>query len=213
MHILLVDDHTLFREALVHVLNQLSPQMVVHEAATMEEAIYCIANAHNLDLLLLDLDLPDADGLSALPNLRKLVPTVSIVVLSGSETCQHIRQAQNNGAVGYIPKTHSSHQMLAALRVILAGDVYFPCYLQANNRPTHTTGKSEPSILTIRQHEVLQLMAQGLPNKSIAKALEVTEGTVKLHIVAVLQALDAHNRTEAVIKAMELRWVDILQKS
>ncbi|SJM93210.1 Two component transcriptional regulator, LuxR family [Crenothrix polyspora] len=209
MHILLVDDHALFREALVHVLNQLAPLMVVHEAANIEEATYRIANTRNLDLMLLDIDLQGVDGLSALPSLRKLAPTVSIVVLSGSETCQHIRQAQANGAVGYIPKTHSSHQMLAALRIILAGDVYFPCYLQANNKPNHTSTKSEPSILTIRQHEVLQLMAQGLPNKSIAKALEVTEGTVKLHIVAILQVLGAHNRTEAVIKAMELLLVDI----
>jgi two-component system, NarL family, nitrate/nitrite response regulator NarL len=208
MHILLVDDHTLFREALLHVLKQLDPMVVVHEAANVEEAAYKIANTRNLDLMLLDIDLPGVDGLSVLPDLRKLAPTVSIVMLSGSESCQHIKQAQNGGAVGYIPKTHSSHQMLAALRVVLAGDVYFPCILQANNPPAHKTSKNESSVLTIRQHKVLQLMAQGLPNKSIAKALGVTEGTIKLHIVAILQVLGAHNRTEAVIKAMALHLVD-----
>ena len=104
MHILLVDDHTLFREALLHVLNQLDVQVVVLEAANVEEAAQLISHTRNLDLILLDIDLPGIDGLTALPDLRERVPTVPIVVLSGSEASEHVKRALDNGAVGYIPK-------------------------------------------------------------------------------------------------------------
>ena len=100
MRILLVDDHTLFREALLHVLNQLDVQLVVLEAANVEEAAQFISHTRNLDLILLDIDLPRIDGLTALPDLpdlRELAPTVPIVVLSGSESSAHIKErARNN---------------------------------------------------------------------------------------------------------------------
>jgi DNA-binding NarL/FixJ family response regulator len=126
MHILLIDDHTLFREALLHVLNQLNSHIVVLEAANVEEAAQLISRARNLDLVLLDIDLPGVDGLTALPGLRELAPPVPVVVLSGSEASHHVKLALDNGAVGYIPKTFSSHKMLAALRIVLEGDVYTP---------------------------------------------------------------------------------------
>jgi two-component system, NarL family, nitrate/nitrite response regulator NarL len=210
MHILLVDDHALFREALLHVLNQFGPQTVILEAANADEAGQLISHSHNLDLILLDIDLPGIDGLTALPSLRGLAPTVPIVVLSGSETYQHVKLALENGAVGYIPKSCSSHEMLAALRIILQGDIYIPPKLLGklsavgvssavpydNNRPQ--------SLLTVRQIEVLDRLAKGLPNKSIAKELNMAEGTVKLHVAAILRTLDANNRTEAVITATQL---------
>jgi DNA-binding NarL/FixJ family response regulator len=126
MHILLVDDHTLFREALLHVLKQLDAQVIVFEAARIEEAAQLLLHTRTLDLVLLDIDLPGTDGLTALPDLRELAPTVPIVVLSGSEVAQDIQQALHNGAVGYIPKSCSSHEMVAALRIVLQGDIYVP---------------------------------------------------------------------------------------
>ena len=211
MHILLVDDHTLFREALLHVLKQLDAQVVVLEAANAEEAAQLISHTRNLDLVLLDIDLPGVDGLTALPDLRELAPTAPIVVLSGSETAAHVKRALDNGAVGYIPKSCSSHEMLAALRIVLEGDVYIPPRLLGksglsalslvaacdNDNPPQT-------LLTCRQIEVLELMTQGLPNKSIAKTLNVAEGTVKLHVAAILRAMGARNRTEAVMEAARL---------
>ena len=212
MHILLVDDHTLFREALLHVLKQLDTQIVVLEAANAEEGAQLIARMRNLDLVLLDIDLPDLDGLTALPGLRELAPTLPIVVLSGSETAQHVKLALDNGAVGYIPKSCSSHEMLAALRIVLQGDVYIPPKLLgklgAPALPLTTTTTCNNSLsqtlLTARQIEVLELMARGLPNKSIANTLNLAEGTVKLHVAAILRALSARNRTEAVMEASRL---------
>jgi two-component system, NarL family, nitrate/nitrite response regulator NarL len=210
MHILLVDDHTLFREALLHVLKQLDPQTVVLEAANAEEAAQLIAHTRNLDLVLLDIDLPDMNGLTALPGLRELAPTVPVVVLSGSEASSHVRQALDNGAVGYIPKSCSSHEMLAALHIVLQGDIYVPARLLGKlGNPAFTLAPADDNngaqnLLTARQIEVLELMARGLPNKAIAKVLNVAEGTVKLHVAAILRNLGARNRTEAVIEASRI---------
>lgn len=208
MHILLVDDHTLFREALLHVLKQLDTQVIVFEAASIEEATQLIAHSRNLDLLLLDIDLPYKDGLTALPELREMAPTVPIVVLSGSETPHHVKRALQNGAVGYIPKSCSSHEMLTALRFVLEGDVYVPPKLlgkfNTSSAEASATSPITPSALTARQMEVLILMVNGLPNKSIAKHLQLAEGTVKLHVAAILQSLGACNRTQAVTKALRL---------
>lgn len=219
MYILLVDDHTLFREALLHVLNQLDTQIVVFEAANAEEAAQLIFHTRNLDLVLLDIDLPGVDGLTALPGLRELAPTVPIVVLSGSETPQHVKLALDNGAVGYIPKSCSCHEMLSALHIVLQGDVYIPPRLlgklgegalslaaSCNNNPAQ-------ALLTARQIEVLELMARGLPNKSIANTLNLAEGTVKLHVAAILRALGVGNRTQAVMEASRLGLVSATNPS
>jgi two-component system, NarL family, nitrate/nitrite response regulator NarL len=210
MHILLVDDHALFREALLHVLNQLESKPIVLEAANAEEAAQLISHTRNLDLVLLDIDLPGVDGLAALPILRELAPTVPVVVLSGSETSQHVKLALDYGAVGYIPKSCSSHEMLTALHIVFQGDIFIPPKLLGKLSAPAFTSKSScgknhpPSLLTARQVEVLDHMAKGLPNKSIAKELEMAEGTVKLHVAAILRILSVKNRTEAVVKATKL---------
>jgi two-component system, NarL family, nitrate/nitrite response regulator NarL len=215
MNILLVDDHTLFREALHHVLNQLDAQVVILEAANTQEAAQLISRPRILDLILLDIDLPGVDGLTALPSLRELSPTVPIVVLSGSETSQHVKRALDNGAVGYIPKSCSSHEMLAALRIVLQGDVYIPPRLSGKlgiSAPLLVASSDDglsQNLLTPRQIEVLELMAQGLPNKSIARTLAVAEGTVKLHVAAIMRTLGSSNRTEAVMAASRLGLVSV----
>ncbi len=210
MHILLVDDHTLFREALFHVLNQLDNSVFILEAGNAEEAAQLVSRTRNLDLVLLDIDLPGVDGLTALPELRELAPTIPIVVLSGSESASHVSRALENGAIGYVPKSCSSHEMLAALKIILQGDVYIPPRLMGKvGTPlitpvngTCATNATPP--LTSRQIEVLELMTRGLPNKTIARTLNVAEGTIKLHVAAILRNLGVRNRTEAAIQASKL---------
>lgn len=169
-----------------------------------------VSRFNNLDLILLDIDLPGVDGLTALPDLRELAPTAPIVVLSGSETTAHVARALENGAIGYIPKSCTSHEMLAALKIILEGEIYVPARLMGKlNAPilsgkTVNTGKLNPALLTSRQVEVLELMTKGLPNKSIARTLNVAEGTVKLHVATILRSLGARNRTDAVMQASRL---------
>ena len=211
MHILLVDDHTLFREALLHVLRQFDNTAMVIEAATAKEAIRLAAHYHDLDLILLDLSLPGLNGLSALPELHELRPTAPLVILSASEDSADIQQALNAGAMGYIPKSSSSHEMITALRLVLAGEIYVPPAmlaaleaLESASSPVDTASSLEERDidgLTPRQVEVLRLMAQGLSNKGICKRLNVAEGTVKLHVTAVMRALNTCNRTQAVIEA------------
>jgi two-component system, NarL family, nitrate/nitrite response regulator NarL len=211
MHILLVDDHTLFREALMHVLNQLDNDVIIREASNAEEAAQLVVRSSNLDLILLDIDLPGVDGLTALPDLRELAPTVPIVLLSGSEASSHVSRAMENGAIGYIPKSSSSYEMLAALRLVMQGDIYLPPRLMGKlgtpllSVSTVSDGfDPATSLLTTRQIEVLELMGQGLPNKSIARSLNIAEGTIKLHVAAILRVLGTRNRTEAVVQAARL---------
>ncbi len=215
MHILLIDDHILFREAILHVLNQLDDQIFVLEAGNAEEAAQLVSHARNLDIILLDIDLPEIDGLTVLPKLRELSPSTPIVVLSGSETTAHVKQAMDDGAVGYIPKSCSSHEMIGALRIVLQGDVFIPPRLLGKLGSTKIFTTMAPNshpadaLLTSRQIEVLSLMARGLPNKSIAKSLNLAVGTVKLHVASIMRGLGCHNRTEAVSAASRLGLVPI----
>ncbi len=221
MRILLIDDHTLFREALLHVLKQFDSAAVVIEAATAREAIRLAAHYHDLDLILLDLSLPGLNGLSALPELHGLRPTVPLVILSASEDSVAVRQALDAGAMGYIPKSSSSHEMITALRLVLAGEIYVPPAmlaaletLEMASSPTVPPPLEEGGVegLTPRQVEVLRLMAQGLSNKGICRRLNVAEGTVKLHVTAIMRALNTGNRTQAVIEATRRGMLPALDK-
>jgi len=209
MRILIVDDHTLFREAMLHVLRQFDDAAVVIEAATAKDAIRLAAHYHDLDLILLDLALPGQDGLCAMPELHELRPTVPLVILSASEDVSDVRRALAGGAMGYVPKSSSSRQMVTALRLVLAGEVYVPPSLLAALEDLQTApvpaaeAADEGGVVgvTRRQMEVLRLMAHGLSNKAICKRLDVAEGTVKLHVAAIMRTLSAGNRTQAVIEA------------
>jgi len=221
MRILLVDDHTLFREALLHVLKQFDSAAVVIEASTAREAIRLATHYHDLDLILLDLALPGLSGLSVLPELHELRPTVPLAILSASEEPAAIQQALETGAMGYIPKSSSSHEMIMALRLVLAGEVYIPPGLLAaletlgeTSAPAAAAVTREGNLdgLTPRQVEVLRLMAQGLSNKGICKRLNLAEGTVKLHVTAVMRALNTDNRTQAVIEATRRGLISIADK-
>ena len=208
MRILLIDDHKLFREAIGHVLMKLDQDVVVVEAGTAEEAIQMVLHYQDLDLILLDLNMPGMGGLSGLPKLLELAPAVPVVVVSGSASGDDVRSAIHAGAAGFIPKTSSSHELSAALRVVLAGEIYVPPSLlpvvDAGQQPAPQSGAEEAS-LTPKQVEVLRLMRDGLSDKSIASRLSLSEGTVKLHVTALLRALNARNRTEAVVEASRRR--------
>lgn len=221
MRILLVDDHTLFREALLHVLKQFDSTAVVIEAATAREAIRLASHYNDLDLILLDLTLPGLNGLSALPELHGIRPTAPLVILSASEDSLDVRQALEAGAMGYIPKSSSSHEMITALRLVLAGEVYVPPAMLATlesldavlvEGTTVSMEEGGADGLTPRQLEVLRLMAQGLSNKGICKRLNVAEGTVKLHVTAIMRALNTCNRTQAVIEATRRGLIPALDK-
>ncbi len=209
MKILVVDDYALVREGLRHALQALGDDVVVLEARDAEEALRVVALEPALDLVLLDIGLPGMDGFLALDEMRRGLPSAPIVVLSASADQRDIASALNMGAMGYIPKMVPREVMLRALRLVLAGGIYVPP--QAIGVPQFPGAPPQASItppksvdelrLTDRQRQVLQLIAQGKPNKVIARELQIAEPTVKAHVTEVLRALKASSRAQAMVTA------------
>jgi DNA-binding NarL/FixJ family response regulator len=216
MKILLVDDHVLIREALHGVLKELKRDAVVLDASNCGQAMQIITNHADIGLILLDLNLPDRDGLSALAELRERHPAVSVVVLSAAQDRANVVKALDLGALGYIPKSAQREVMLSALQLVFAGGIYVPPEILAREElsvplPKPSTA-DRPNVspgdvgLTDRQLDVLALMMQGKNNKVICRALNLAEPTVKNHVTAILKTLKVSNRTEAVIAVHELGW-------
>ena len=223
MKFLMVDDHKLIREGLRGVLQgaelrkELKDDAVVLEAANCCQAMQLIAEHPDIDLVMLDLGLPDRDGFSVLAELRERYPAMAVVVLSGQTDRTSVEKALVLGAAGYIPKT--GEVMLGALRLVLAGSIYIPPEILA---PRDETSPLQPGAkppeagrrraspaelgITERQLDVLALMMKGKPNKLICRELNLAEPTVKNHVTAILKALGVSNRTEAVIAVRELGW-------
>jgi DNA-binding NarL/FixJ family response regulator len=217
--ILIVDDHPLIREALRHVLAKLDSEIFLIEASNFAEGVAAADQHPDLDLILLDLTLPDIGGIDALLELRRRYPDIPTVMLSASEEPATVMQSIECGAMGFIPKTASSILLLNALRLVLAGGVYLPTEVLRQHQ-----GTPEPALrlaveasdddkmltpqdigLTSRQGDVLALVVQGKVNKMISRELGIAEGTVKIHVTAILKALNVTNRTQAVIAVSKLR--------
>ncbi len=203
MHLLLVDDHAMFRQGLTFLLSDLQPDLSFAEASHCEEALACLADKP-ADLVLLDLNMPGSDRLSALVRVRQAHPATPVVVLSGEEDPALIQAALDAGASGFIPKSSSSQLLLAALQVILAGGVYLPAATLSQAPGETAPANGEAPSLSDRQLAVLLKAVQGVPNKIIAYDLGIAEGTVKTHLSAAYRALGVNNRIEAVFAAARL---------
>jgi DNA-binding NarL/FixJ family response regulator len=224
MKILLVDDHVLLREALRGALKELENEAAIFEASDSRETMQFVEQHPDVDLILLDLNLPDRDGFSVLADLRKCYPGVTVVVMSALQDRENVMRALDLGAQGFIPKSAPRKVILSALQLIFSGGVYIPP--QALSRPELATAMMQaPALdggrtrqpaqpgtspadlgLTERQVDVLALMMQGKSNKAICRVLNLAEPTVKNHVRAILKALNVTNRTEAVIAVGQLRW-------
>jgi DNA-binding NarL/FixJ family response regulator len=211
MHILLVDDHVLFREGLKYLLRSLDAALEMDEAGDCSKALEH-TSVRSYDLVLLDLKIPGVAGLDALAALRDAVPAVPVVVLSGEDNPEMVRAAIERGAMGFIPKSSTPEVMIQALRLVLAHGVYLPRAVLDAPAPGPSQaatsqasgGQAKLAGLTPRQMDVLRCVIQGKPNKIIARELDVSEGTVKAHLSSVLHVLGTRNRTEAVYAAAKL---------
>lgn len=211
MKILTVDDHPLIRDALRQVLGALDERIELLEAQNCTEAIEQAAGNPDLALILLDLALRGSDGFVALRELRHHYPAVPVVVLSASDQSEVVTRAIDGGAMGFIPKTSTGQGLLSALRLVLAGGVYLPLEVLHRSSadgsttwPAMSTNAPREIGLTERQAQVLALVVQGKPNKLICRELNLAEGTVKIHVTAILKALNVTNRTQAVIAVSQL---------
>lgn len=206
MHILIIDDHPLYLEVLSAHVQKIFSSAIVYEAASIEEA-FALMLYKQFDMICLDLSLPDQSGLPAFLLLREAVPEALIVVISGLDDAALAQTIIDHGANGYLSKSVTAHEISNALTLIAAGETYIsPCVLMASSDVAYTEKAitkhaHELTELTPRQQEVLQLVSKGLSNKLIASQLACSEGTIKLHVSAILRTMNVKNRTEAV-KAM-----------
>ena len=200
--VVIADDHPMVRDALARVVGQLYTEARVLEAGDFA-ALLGHLDGPAPELVLIDLNMPGMDGLDGVRRLREAFPALVIVVASGQDDPGTIRAVLALGANGFIPKIDPPDLLLQALRVVRAGGLYIPARSLGDTRGV-TAPLPNASGLTPRQLDVLRLLVKGEPNKVIARQLGLTEGTVKIHIAAILRALQARNRTEAAIRAREL---------
>jgi len=217
MKILVVDDHALIRTALRGVLGDLHRDVTVLEASDCRGAFDLIEAQPDLDLVLLDLNLPGIHGLAALEELRTRHPALPVVVLSSANDRASVTQALDQGAMGYIPKLSSNEVLISALRLVLSGGIYIPPEIlarwespaaadrqaaAASGRPPQRTAAEFG--LSERQAQVLRLLLEGKSNKLIGRELDLAESTVKNHVSLILKALNVTSRTQAVIAAARM---------
>ncbi len=204
--LLIADDHPLFREALRGAVARTLPGAQLHEADSVD-ALYALVEAvPDADLLLLDLNMPGAQGFSALVHLRALHPQLPIVVVSAREDPATMRRALDHGALGFIPKSVDAATLGDALTHVLEGGRWAP--VAAQSAPAASDDEHDAAQrlrdLTPQQFRVLQMLGTGLLNKQIAFELGVSEATIKAHMTAILRKLGASNRTQAVLIAGKL---------
>ncbi|MCG7327588.1 response regulator transcription factor [Achromobacter sp. ACRQX] len=199
--VLLIDDHAMFREALVMALDDALPDVTIHPAASGQEALEVLDQHDAIRNVIMDFYLPDIAGADLLKRLRQRRAQLRVLVLSASQDPEDRRRAMDAGAQGFMHKSASCQELAAALLAIdeaPARTVYAPSAGSAG------AAQDEAALLralTPRQSEVLRLMCDGLRNKEISEQLNMTEKTVKTHVSAILGTLGVLNRTQATLVA------------
>lgn len=196
MKFLIVDDHSLLRDGLTALLRQFGAETEVISASNGARAIEIVATQPQLDVVILDLAMPDMDGAAVLEAFAREQPDLPVIVLSASEKVSDVRRVMALGALGYIPKSASHHTLLAAIEMVLAGEIYVPPLMLSDAQGGVLS--PAPHKLTPRQLDVLACMCRGLSNKAIANDLSMAEKTVKAHITGILRTLGATNRVQAI---------------
>ncbi len=194
--ILIVDDHPLFRRGLCMIFEQASLCDTPIEAGSISEAKKIELP---VDLILLDIHMPGLDGINGISVLKEKFRSVPIIILSATSSTQKIAEAQERGAIGFLQKTATTEEFVNAINGALKGQCQFP-----KEAPKGVGIDNEQPHLTPRQLEVLGLLAEGKPNKLIARQLEVSENTVRTHVGSILEQLNVISRTEAVLVAQRL---------
>ena len=212
----IADDHPLFRGALREAVSGLFEHVEIGEAGSFEDVAKLLDRGGEVDLILLDLNMPGVRGFSGLIYLRAQYPSVPIVVVSANDDPTVIRRCMDLGTSGFIPKTLGIEEMRAAIKRVLEGGVWTPPDVDLSaGADTETTNlMARLASLTPQQVRVLMMLSEGLLNKQIAYELGVSEATVKAHVSAILQKLGVESRTQAVITAAKIelgQWSQVPQ--
>lgn len=227
MKVLLIDDHPLILSALKSVIQGLGDHVTVTGVSNAPAAREALKGSPGFDLVLLDLQLGEANGFDLLDEMRAAYPALPVVVISASDRTSDVIRSIDMGAMGFVPKRSSNEVLIEALQQVMSGGVYVPPMsmgsdYQASPEPAplqaplrsvgahaHQGGfQTTPHLaslgLTPRQTDVLALLLQGQPNKLIARELNLSVETVKDHVAAVLRALGVSSRTQAVLAVSQM---------
>ncbi|WP_112478684.1 response regulator transcription factor [Vibrio variabilis] len=201
--IIIADDHPLFRNALFQSVHMAISGANLLEADSLDSLLSLLEKNEEPDLILLDLKMPGANGMSGLIHLRADYPDIPIVVISASEEPSIVSQVKMHGAFGFIPKSSDMRALIGALNKVLEGEPYFPPELLIDNSENNDLAE-KISTLTPQQYKVLGMLSDGLLNKQIAYDLNVSEATIKAHMTAIFRKLGVKNRTQAVILLQQM---------
>ena len=201
MKILIIDDHSLYRDGLKFNLSNIIPNAQIIDAENFSQALDKLKQNNDINLVLANWDIPEIKWQNGLKTLKETSDNLQIGIMASINENHDIKKILNMDICCFLPKNIDAKVLNSALNLILNGETYFPPALlkqQANN-----ISQSNNKHLTNRQSEVLRYLAQGLSNKQIAYQMNVSEATVKLHINALLRVIGATNRTQAVIKSQQ----------
>ncbi|SET09292.1 two component transcriptional regulator, LuxR family [Oceanobacillus limi] len=224
INIVLIDDHKLFREGVRRILDFEPSFNVVAEGDDGAMATKLVKE-HNPDVVLMDINMPNMNGVQATADLIRLFPTTNVIILSIHDDESYVTHALKTGAQGYLLKEMDSNALIDAIKVVSEGGSYLHPKVTHNlvqeyrrlskesasrstdnaieyHRPLH--------ILTKRECEVLQLLADGKSNRSVAETLFISEKTVKNHVSNILQKMNVNDRTQAVVTAIRKGWVEVV---
>lgn len=208
--VLIADDHPLYRDALRAIIPQACPAADLHEAACQDEVLLEVTSDAAFDLIVLDLKLPGAVGLSCLAKVRERAPFTPILIVSATDDPNTMCEVIKARATGFVPKSAHRQMLIDAVRVVMDGGTYLPIAGMAALREAPpalraAADQSGCNALTSRQRRVLNLLAQGQSNKQIAGHLEISEITVKAHVSSILKKLGVTNRVQAALEAQKAR--------
>ncbi len=200
MKVLVIDDHALFRDGLHYALKAIDSSIVLLQADSLSQAKITVEKHPDLVILLIDLEMPVNDGFETLDIFTTLYPTLPCVILSASTKRNDVNKAIDAGALGFISKNSPAAAMHNAMSLILAGEIYVPHSIMYTERRINREKRID---LTPRQRQVMSLVIEGCPNKIIAAKLDLAEPTVKMHLSAIFEKLNVHNRSAAIAKIRE----------
>src|ERR671918_2465665 len=213
MKILIVDDHALVRRGMTYVVREGFPDAEVSEAESAVAALELLRGTGPVDLALVDVRMPDLDGLELLRAIKAEWPDIPVVMISTYENAPYVKRALADGAAGYLLKDATPEDLSQAINVAMtgSGNVLSPRVIQnlfeeheAAGREHGGNGRRGEYNLTQREHDILALLAEGRSNRDIAQRLFLSEKTVKAHLAAIFRKLGVTNRTQAAMMAVQM---------
>lgn len=211
---LVIDDHPLFCDALELTLRSVANFDKVVTADSLENALERLADDPTPSLILLDLNLPDVDGLDGLMRLKRTAESTPVIIVSSMTDNSIIANSIVAGAQGFVPKHSHRSVFLEAIQTIAAGNIYKPAgYVEGSGAEAKEDHLSRLSSLTNQQARILDLICEGKLNKQIAFDLSIAETTVKAHVTAIMRKLGVQSRTQAVLVAQEAKYSKVLPTS